>query len=606
VSFNPYMQEITGYTIDEVKGKDWFKTFLPQYDHDIIRNLFKKALSKTRTQGNVNSILTKSGGSLDIEWYDETLKDEEENITGLLCIGYDITKHITLQEQLKEINARHNIALKAANIGPWDWDLKTNEVYFSPEWKAQIGYNDDEIQNNYTEWESRLHPEDKKGVLDAIAAHLEGRTNDYEVQFRLRHKDGSYLWIHCKGEALKDDQNKYHRMLGCHVDITEQKKTNEWIRQSEKLEAVGQLASGVAHDFNNQLGGIIGFADLLANKLKDPKLNSYAVHIRNAARYAEKLTRQLLTFSRKTQSEIEPVDLKEVIMEVVDLLKHVINRQITISQNLNAPSHITMGDPAQLQNAILNIAINARDAITGNGEICIGSDVVVFNKPRSGDTLIDITPGTFLKISISDTGCGIDHPTLKRIFEPFFTTKAPGKGTGMGLASVYTIIKNHDGTLEVKSQVNKGSTFDLYLPLSQAKYQTSTKEKQLSAAAPSRIMIIDDEKIVREIGAEILKDLGHSVTAFNDGAEALREYKTDPKGFDLVILDMVMPLMSGQEVFAAIQKINPDARIMLTSGFGLNTDVSALLDQGAVGFIAKPFLLSELAETVAGALNRQP
>ena len=224
VRFNAYMTEVSGYRLEEVQGKDWFTTFLPKRDHTAIRELFSRAVGDIQTRGNVNSIVAKDGRELEIEWYDKTLKDADDNVVGVLAIGQDVTERRRVEDALRGTTARLHLALRSSNIGPWDWDLRTDKVYFSPEWKQQIGYADHEIESCYEEWESRLHPEDRDKTLASLKEYLDGECEEYAVEFRLRHKDGSYRWIFTRGDVVRDQDGKPTRILGCHVDITERRQ----------------------------------------------------------------------------------------------------------------------------------------------------------------------------------------------------------------------------------------------------------------------------------------------------------------------------------------------------------------------------------------------
>ena len=387
------------------------------------------------------------------------------------------------------------------------------------------------------------------------------------------------------------------------LDITDRRRLEEQLRQSQKMDAVGQLAGGIAHDFNNQLAGILGFADILANELEDEQHKADAAAIVKAARRSANLTQQLLAFARKGRNLSVPVDVHGVIGEVVTLLKHSIDKRITIQQFLKADPSVTTGDPTQLENAFLNIAINARDAMPEGGTIVFESDVVTFDRRRRWLTAHEVAAGRYVQVRVTDDGCGMDGETQRRIFEPFFTTKTAQNGTGMGLAAVYGIVANHHGAINVQSLPGRGATFTVYLPLA----ETSVEEAAaVAAAAPiaagARVLVVDDEALVRDMAGRMLERLGCKVTVCKDGAEAINYYRKSWKDVDLVILDMAMPVLSGRDAFIAMREINPEVKALLSSGYGVDGEAQSILDEGALGFLQKPYHLTELSRKVADAL----
>lgn len=400
------------------------------------------------------------------------------------------------------------------------------------------------------------------------------------------------------------DGNEYINLYG--RDVTEQRKMEEQLRLSEKMQAIGQLAGGIAHDFNNQLSVVLGYADLLLLKLENPDLYKYAESIKKGAQRSAELTKQLLAFSRKGKFETVTVDMNKVIGEVVSMLEHTIDKKIRIKQILNANPASTKGDQSQLYNAILNIAINARDAMPKGGELIFETEITELDKNFCKTNPYEILPGKYVKVSITDNGKGMDSEIQKHIFEPFFTTKKTGMGTGMGLASVYGTIQNHHGAITVYSEVDKGTVFRIFLPLNdeagdfdEKKIKKIKKIKKGNA----RILLVDDEQLVRELGADSLRNLGYKVTLCGDGEEAVEYYKKSWKEIDLVILDMIMPKMGGRETFLAMRDINPEIKAVLCSGFSSENESQEILDEGLLGFIAKPFTQSELSEKISSALE---
>ena len=405
---------------------------------------------------------------------------------------------------------------------------------------------------------------------------------------------------------LETAQQELEQEFNAHKkEEQERRKLEEQLHQSEKMEAIGQLTGGIAHDLNNHLSGVLGYAGLLRDRLEDETFKRYAETIVKASKNAAGLVTQLLAFARKGKFQTIEVDTHKVIAEVVTLLEHSIDRRIRIIRHLQADPSKIMGEPNQLQSALLNIALNARDAMPAGGSLTFSTEVVKLREKDCRYHLYKITPGRYLQISIIDTGIGMDKETLKRIFEPFFSTKEKDKGTGLGLAVVYGTVRSHKGFINVYSEQKKGTIFKIYLPLT----NTKTGTKKPGTADPGKIMatghilIVDDEAIVRELTAEILQEFGYKVTTCKDGVEAVEYYKKSWQQIDLVMLDMFMPKLNGRDTFIALCKINPKVRIIILSGYSITGEAQELLDQGALFFLQKPFQATQIRRIIKKVLQ---
>lgn len=388
-------------------------------------------------------------------------------------------------------------------------------------------------------------------------------------------------------------------------DITENIQYENFLHQYEKMEAVGQLASGIAHDFNNQLTGIIGFAQMLLYQTNNPEIKDYASKIVAGLTHSSDLSRKLLTFSRKDSQPETLVDLHGIIHEVISLLKHSIDKKIDLHQDLNAKISTIIGCPGQLQNAFLNLGINARDAMPDGGKLIFSTQNIELDENFCKKHLDIIASGDYLLLKVIDSGTGIDEKTLKHIFEPFYTTKMKGKGTGLGLASVYATVKNHKGLITVDSEPNKGATFNLYFPLVSCEHTNVSANPLTQEAVPGNghILFVEDVEIVCQIVPKILENLGYSVSICRNGYIALDFYKKHWKTIDLVILDMVMPVMDGKTTFIKMREINPDVFVLISSGLDVNKDVEWTIEHGAKGFIPKPYSKGELSQIISNALK---
>lgn len=392
-------------------------------------------------------------------------------------------------------------------------------------------------------------------------------------------------------------------------DITETKKLQRELLQSQKMEAIGQLAGGIAHDFNNLLTGILGCTGLLRmTQEKNPEVLQAVDTIESAAQRASQLTTKLLGFARKGKHQNVPVDMHSTIEETLLLLRRTIEKNIVIVQRLMAPSPYILGDPTQLQQIVLNLAINARDAMSPDIAGHDGGELTIETRIVDGTGVSNLDPerevGRFLELCVSDTGCGIPAEDRERIFEPFYTTKPPGRGTGMGLAMVYGIVKNHDGLIQVDSSLGKGTSFRLYFPCLDAEAATSLrKPPQLPRTGQGHILVVDDHNIVRNITTKMLRSLGYRVITAKDGTEAVEYYRENGGNIDLVILDMVMPRMGARECLRCLKAINPNVLAILSTGYVNNNHVQEIMNEGMVGFIQKPYQLNQLSEVVAAVLQ---
>jgi PAS domain S-box-containing protein len=384
----------------------------------------------------------------------------------------------------------------------------------------------------------------------------------------------------------------------------EHKLLETQLRQSEKMQAIGQLAGGIAHDFNNQLTGIIGYGEILCSKITDPALKEYADRVLSCALKSADLTKQLLAFSRKGNYQSIPVDMHQLIHEVISILSHSIDKRINIETQLDSNDFVIMGDPSLLQNAILNLGINSRDAMENGGTLRFESQKVKINQSKCNELPEeDLTPGDFFCLKIIDSGAGMQEDILDKIFEPFFTTKGEGKGTGMGLPAVHGTILQHKGFIEVESKVNTGTCFNVYLPLSKKSQFDPLMNDEKPVKGTGTILLVDDEQMVRQLGKKLLEDLGYEVVLATNGEEAVTLYNNIWNTVDLVIFDMIMPKLNGHDTFVAMKKINPDVKGIICSGFGVDNQIRGTLVNGAKAFIQKPFKKLNLSKTVAEVIK---
>lgn len=387
-------------------------------------------------------------------------------------------------------------------------------------------------------------------------------------------------------------------------DVTKEYGLELQLQHSQRMDAIGQLAGGVAHDFNNMLSGISGASELLemaaAGREKELK---YVGIIKNATERAAALTAKLLAFSRKGKQFSTAVNLHDMVEDAVAILERSIDKRITLHLDLKAEHCMVVGDPSQIQSGILNLCVNARDAMDQGGDIYLSSEVVEFG---ADDCRIDtsFSPGQYIKLAIEDTGTGIPAELQSRIFEPFFTTKETGKGTGLGLAAVYGMVKEHQGTIKLYSETGKGTVFHLFFPLSEDDVAPPKRVNAGIAYGTGTILVVDDELIIRATASMLLENLGYTVVLAENGEEAVETYRRRGEEIDLVILDVVMPVMDGREAFLKIMAIDPQAKVILSSGYAKSINMNGMEKNGLAGSITKPFSQVHLSRLVAEILSK--
>lgn len=443
------------------------------------------------------------------------------------------------------------------------------------------------------------HFESNDQTTDSLINILKTHENLMQnVQVHLSH-DELKFWFSISASPLVFKKGKLGVVLIIR-DISKQIQRDRQLEQSRKMDAVGQLASGVAHDFNNMLGAIIGFTELLLESAREDQIEMLT-HVLNASEKASGLTKQLLLFSRKSPKASTAIDIHSVINEVAFLLSRTIDRKITIETELNSPLSRVVGDDSQLQNAFMNIGINASHAMPEGGSLMFKSSTAELDTFFCENSTFDITPGEYILVEIIDTGTGMTEEVKKRIFEPFFTTKGVGKGTGLGLSAVYTMVEKHHGAINIYSEVGKGTSFHIYLPFCGA---DGTEEKKVPTElirGTGRILVVDDEEFIRITVTAMLRSLGYDIVTVDNGQEALKLLKSE--SFNLIILDMIMPVMNGRETFEKIIEMGISTPIVLSSGFSKEDDVEYMKQQGLFGFLHKPYQRMELSQMVARAIG---
>ena len=524
-------------------------------------------------------------------------------------LGEGGSELVRVAERLRESERRHRLLAENITDVVFVQGLDLGMLYLSQSAEALFGRSVDELLRGGMA--SVLTPESLRRAQEVYQQYLpralRGETIDPPLlEFEYARPDGSTFWGELRVQFLRDENGTLLGSQGVLRDISERRRgererlaLEERLREAEKLQAIGQLAGGVAHDFNNQLSAIMGFAELLqGDTTSNARTRDHAGSILLAARRSADLTSKLLAFARRTQQCSVAVDIHAIIGEVVAMLERTVDRNIRIETKLEAPSAVVFGDSSQLASAFLNLGLNARDAMPEGGRL-------VFATGSPSDAPEDRS----LEVRVTDTGTGMDAETIRHAFEPFFTRKDLGKGTGLGLAAVYGTVQSHGGSITIDSTPGTGTTFRVRLPLHDAPMMEAGAQLE-STHAPAQhtatIMVVDDEDLVGRATGIALERAGHQVRLFTSPTVALDHYRQHWREIDLVIVDMIMPGMTGQELFTELQALNPDVAVMLISGHVPASAVQQMVARGARGFVPKPFTPGELAAAVGRALVTQP
>ena len=528
------------------------------------------------------------------------------SVTGALGVAQDITRWRRVEESLARQEDLMSLLMQKLPLGVFAKDVEQGLAYvlWNPKLERMLGISaQDALGKNDVEL---LGPELATRFRRQDQDVLEARASRYYEEVELGSSAHPSEAISISRVPIIGPQGQATTIFGFVEDITERRRLQEELRQSEKLQAIGQLAGGVAHDFNNRLMGILGFADLLREEL-DGHQARYANSIIESARRAADLTAKLLTFARKGRYVVTQFDMHELIGDVVEMLQRSLSRKVQVVHRLSAQPSRIVGDSTQIQNAILNIGINARDAMPNGGILTFVTETVEVAEDDPRLVANGLAPGQYMKVTVTDTGIGMDEATRKRAFEPFFTTKAPGKGTGMGLAMVFGTVQAHQGMIELHSRVSEGTSFGVYLPLRSEEIITIAHEAVLPDGGSGRakhILLADDEEVILRFMRKTLEREGYQVSVCADGQVALELFEQNAEGFDLILVDMIMPQLSGELVVEGIRRMSPGVPIIVLSGYSMSGLMGAGLSSRVDGFVQKPATREELLRVIRDVLER--
>jgi two-component system cell cycle sensor histidine kinase/response regulator CckA len=598
INISPSVERILGYKPEEMIGKPIQS--LNVLDPDSLKKAFSdmmKVFSGERIPLSQYEFISRDGTKKFGE-ISATPLIRDGKIIAMISVARDITERKRFEDALKQSEEKYRIVLEANPDPVVVYGIEGKVIYFNPAFTRLFGWTLEECLGKKMDF---FVPEDSWPKTKMMIEKVLSGENFSGIETRRYTKEGNIIPVSISGAIFRDENGKPMGSVINLRDISEQKELEKQLQQAQKMEAVGTLAGGIAHDFNNLLMGIQGCISLISFEIDSKHsyfeyFNKIEDYIKNAA----SLTKQLLGFARSGKYEVKPTDVNEIVSKSSDMFGRT-KKEITIHKKYQPDIWTVEVDQSQIEQVLLNLYVNAWQAMAGTGELYLQTENVILNdndvKPYG------VKPGRYVKISVKDTGAGIDETIQHRIFDPFFTTKEVSRGTGLGLASAYGIIKSHGGIINAYSRKGEGATFNIFLSASEKKI---VKEKMIYKEilkGTETVLLVDDEDMILDIGRDLLEKLGYEVLTVKSGIEAIEIYRTNQKKIDIVILDMVMPKMGGGDTYEKLKDINPDIKVLLSSGYSIDGQANGILSRGCDGFIQKPFDIKTLSFEIRKILN---
>ncbi len=600
VLWNPFMERLTGVPAQEVVGKPLMQTT----SFGVLTQLeaMERALAGQHVEDDVERT-TPSGISAWLLVAHTPLKNADGGIRGAIVTIHDITELKRAEQALRESQKRTSTTLAALGVGVWELDLTTRAVVWTENASPLLASSPDSIRalNDIID---RIHPDDRVLTLSAIERAIATR-GDFDVESRIVLPDGTVRWMRSKGRVVPDPTGGAERLIGVTSDVTGRHLLETQFLQAQKMEAVGQLAGGVAHDFNNLLTAILGYSAMVKESINDPVGRKNVDEVIKAAGRATALTKQLLAFSRREAPEVVVLNANEVVVDLLDMLRRLIGEHVILTTELADRLHSIRTDRGQLEQVIVNLVVNARDAMPKGGRL----DVETANVQIASDVTAHgglIPPGDYVVLSVRDTGIGISDEVRAHLFQPFFTTKVRGKGTGLGLATVQGIVTAAHGYIAVDSELGQGATFRVYWPRSVDPVRESRPPKddpprRDRPSISTSVLIVEDEEAVRYLSRVILERAGHKVfeAASLEQADAVLSERGP---VDVLVSDVMLPGGRGTELFARMRLRYPALRVVFMSGYVDDEILAQTQVDPAMRFIQKPFAADVLLNSVTSLL----
>ena len=598
INISPSVGRILGYKPEEMIGRPIQD--LNVLEPDSLEKAFSdmmKVLSGKRIPLSQYEFISKDGTKKFGE-ISATPLIREGKVVAMVSVARDITERKSIEDALKQSKEKYRIVLEANPDPVVVYDMEGNVTYFNMAFSNVFGWRLEECIGKKMDV---FVPTDAWPETTIMINKVLSGENFSGIETRRYTREGNIIPVSISGAIYKDEnENPMGSVINLR-DISEQKKLEIQLQQAQKMEAIGTLAGGIAHDFNNLLMGIQGCTSLMSFDIDSNHPNfEYLNRIENYIKNAASLTKQLLGFARSGKYEIKPTDVNDIVNKSSEMFGRT-KKEITIHKKCQSDIWTVEVDQSQIEQVLLNLYVNAWQAMSGTGELYLQTENIILNdnvvKPYG------VNSGRYVKISVTDTGVGIDETIQHRIFDPFFTTKEVSRGTGLGLASAYGIIKSHGGIINANSKKGEGATFNIFLPASEKKI---VKEKMIQKEilrGSETVLLVDDEDMILDIGRDLLEKLGYEVLTAKSGIEALEIYRTKQKKIDIVILDMVMPKMGGGDTYEKLRDIDSAVKVLLSSGYSIDGQASKILSRGCDGFIQKPFDIKSLSLEIRKILD---
>ena len=516
---------------------------------------------------------------------------------------HELEERKRAEAALRQSEASLREAQRIAHLGNWEWNVPSNELHWSDEVFLIFGIRRQAFGATYESFLGQVHPADRERVEQAVGQSL-NTSEPYNIEHRIIRPDGEARIVRGQGEVVHDNSGRITRMVGTVQDITEQKRIEAEFLRAQRMDGIGAIAGGMAHDLNNALAPILIGIQIIRDKVSEPDVRQMlAVMETNTHRSAD-MVRQVLTFARGRDDEQQMLQLGKLILEMENILRQTMPKSISVQSMVPKDLWPVIGNATQLHQTLLNLCVNARDAMPKGGKLTIAADNMELTAEEAKE-IADSRPGSYVMVLVSDTGTGISPEVLPRIFDAFFTTKAPGKGTGLGLSTIVRIVRNHGGFVSVKSEVGIGTSFEIYLPRAEAAPATHkaplAKPSSLKLGHGELILFVDDDLSVREMVAPTLLEHGYRVLVASNGAEALALFRQHDREVHLILADVVMPVLDGLELTEKVHSLLPELPVILMSGtFEAGQEP---LPSGAANFLVKPFRLEQLLAIIDFTLH---
>ena len=535
--------------------------------------------------------------------HDELEQRVKERTAELACttekLKLELTERRKAEEALRESEERFKCLSENAPDIIFTLGLDGTFTYLNPAFEKILGCKrEDGLGKNFAEFAMEVDAENYMALFKRIR---DGRETIRDMTVILIHKDRSARLFNVSGAPNIDASGKVTGVVGLLKDISEQRKLESQFRQAQKMEAIATLSSSIAHDFNNLLMGIQGEASMMLVGITQSHPHYEALKgIQHQVMSGVKLTKQLLGYARKDKQEVEQIDLNELVKETSETFGRI-KKDVAIQRNLADDLPPIQADRGQIEQVLLNLFVNAADAMPDGGELFLNTEHM--SADDMAGKVYDSKPGDYVLLTVTDTGHGMDKETMESIFDPFFTTKERGAGTGLGLASVYNIVRGHGGHIDVESIEGYRTTFRIYLPVAEDEEYEALRTAEEYVRGFGTVLLVDDEEIMLKVGSELLETMGYKVLVARHGKQAIEVYKKHSADIDLVLLDMVMPNISGGKTYDHMKEVNPNVKVLLTSGSGIDGQATEILHRGCNGFIQKPFTMKELSTKIKEVLK---